>query len=431
MTEIKAPPCYTDDWKRTNPDLVVYLPRTAHGPDGYADHFLVDFTPGGDLLAMWTQSYTEEAGTMHIVFARSEDQGCTWTVPELLIGATSKEEVSVMFGFPVMSRTGRIYCFYNKDKGIIDYAFRITAVLGCHYSDDDGKTWVDSGLEIPYSRTRFDHPDPKVPCNCIIWQKPIRDAKNRVIATFTRVSSPEVFPWTEPTAKRGSDCDHQGQLLRFENIDEGLDAADIKITWLPEAEGILRFPFSTEPERSRGYSSLYEPSVVLLPDGRLFLSASSRSGHLVYSVSEDSDGKKWRRPEPMLYQDSGATLLHPAAPAPFYRLQDGRFLIFYHNHDGYKYGWPLRMRGRRPMCISVGEYRPQAYQPIWFSQPKVLCDTGGVGVGPKNLAGLAMYGSFTERKGQRVFWYPDRKHFLLGKIISDELLESCAEVLEA
>ncbi len=28
----------------------------------------------------------------------------------------------------------------------------------------------------------------------------------------------------------------------------------------------------------------------------------------------------------------------------------------------------------------------------------------------------------TEHPGKRVFWYPDRKHFLLGKVISDELL---------
>ena len=33
--------CYTDDWQRTNPDFVVYLPKTGNGFDGYADrkHF--------------------------------------------------------------------------------------------------------------------------------------------------------------------------------------------------------------------------------------------------------------------------------------------------------------------------------------------------------------------------------------------------------
>ena len=46
----------------------------------------------------------------------------------------------------------------------------------------------------------------------------------------------------------------------------------------------------------------------------------------------------------------------------------------------------------------------------------------GVGVGPQSLVWLAMYASLTEHKGKRIFWYPDRKHFLLGKVISDELL---------
>ena len=41
MSELPPKTCYTDDWKRTNPDLAVYLPSTPRGPDGYADHFLV------------------------------------------------------------------------------------------------------------------------------------------------------------------------------------------------------------------------------------------------------------------------------------------------------------------------------------------------------------------------------------------------------
>ena len=52
----------------------------------------------------------------------------------------------------------------------------------------------------------------------------------------------------------------------------------------------------------------------------------------------------------------------------------------------------------------------------------VVADTHGVGVGPQSLVWLAMYASLTEHKGKRIFWYPDRKHFLLGKVISDELL---------
>jgi hypothetical protein len=33
---------------------------------------------------------------------------------------------------------------------------------------------------------------------------------------------------------------------------------------------------------------------------------------------------------------------------------------------------------------------------------------------------LALYASFTVRRGKSVHWYPDRKFFLLGRVIGDE-----------
>ena len=126
--------CYTDDWKRTEPDHVVYLPKTENGSDGYADHFVVAVTPGGALLAMWTQSAAEGTRDSRVVFSHSLDGGESWTGPQLLAGTENGRGVPAMFGFPVMSPGGRIYCLYNKHKSIVDLGFRITAVLGCHYS---------------------------------------------------------------------------------------------------------------------------------------------------------------------------------------------------------------------------------------------------------------------------------------------------------
>jgi len=61
----------------------------------------------------------------------------------------------------------------------------------------------------------------------------------------------------------------------------------------------------------------------------------------------------------------------------------------------------------------------------------VFMDTDDTGVDgvlrtpetPRNT-GLSLYASFTNRGGGDVLWYPDRKHFLLGKIITDELLRA-------
>jgi hypothetical protein len=415
--------CYTDDWKRTDPDFVVYLPRTPRGSDGYADHFLVEYTPRGNLLAVWTQSGIEGSRDTRVVFSRSEDGGRTWTLPGVIAGPDSYGLIAA-FAMPVMSRSGRIYAFYSREKGIVDLGFRGTSVMGSHFSDDDGRSWQDSGLEIPWGRTKYDHPDPKVPCNIIAWQKPVLDAKDRPLIPFTRASSREVFSASAPNSWGVRNMDAQGGFLRVDNVDRGPHPSDLKLSWLPGTEGALRFPHAREPERSRGYHLFHEPSVALLSDGNLFSTASSLSGHLLYSVSEDPDGVNWRKPAPLLYRDGGTPLLHPIAPAPMVKLKDGRFLVFYHGHDGSKHGGlgPRDMRGRRPMCVSLGEYRPQARQPVWFSQPKVLCDTHGVGAGPGSLVWLAMYASLTERGKERIFWYPDRKHFLLGRRITDELL---------
>ena len=50
-------------------------------------------------------------------------------------------------------------------------------------------------------------------------------------------------------------------------------------------------------------------------------------------------------------------------------------------------------------------------------------DHDGVGLGPPKTRGrfdLALYASFTLRGGQPVLWYPDRKFFLLGRVIGPE-----------
>ena len=418
-TEAQRPACYTTDWKRTRPDLVVYLPSTPAGQDGYNDHFLVEVTPSGDLLAMWTQGSYESSRDLRVVYSLSSDAGHTWSPPRVIDGFCDGSQPLACFGFPVISRSGRIYCFYNKNLGFNDGWHYFTGVLRCSYSDDGGLNWVSGGMKLHFRRTRFDHPDPGVPCKWIVWQKPIRDSRGRSIVGFTRWSSMQVFP----KPKEGWHLDSSCELMRFENIDDGPAPRDIKITWLPDQEGSVRVPCPIEPERSRGYSLCEEPSIVLLPDGRLFLVMRTVTGRVWYTVSDD-DGRTWRPTEPLRYEDDGLEVLHPKSPCPIYVLQDGRFLLFFHNHDGFSYGanGPWDMNARRPLFMALGEFRPRAHQPIWFSQPKEFCDTQGVGVGPQSLILLAMYSSLTENDGQRIFWYPDRKHFLLGRYIRDDFL---------
>ena len=144
-----------------------------------------------------------------------------------------------------------------------------------------------------------------------------------------------------------------------------------------------------------------------------------------YTVSTDAEARRWRPAEILRYRDQGDPVLNPLAPTPMFRLSDGRYLLFISNHDGYGFG----ARGprdshfsRRPQFFVVGEFRPRAHQPLWFSRPKLLFDTQNVGVFPFYYPWLSMYASLTEHRGIRTLWYTDRKMFVLGRLIPDSML---------
>jgi len=60
---------------------------------------------------------------------------------------------------------------------------------------------------------------------------------------------------------------------------------------------------------------------------------------------------------------------------------------------------------------------------VWFDEPRFFMDHGGVSLGKPGTRGrtdLALYSSFTVRNGKAILWYPERKFFLLGRVIGDE-----------
>ena len=417
--------CYTNDWHRTEPDRVIYLPKLPLSPMGDNEHVIVNKMPKtGDLLATWTTGTYEASADSHTAYARSKDGGQTWTPPRMMPGTNEGPYLCGRWAFHMASRAGRVYFLSNHCIGIWDNSFTTNGAMRCIYSDDDGHTWQPGG-DLPFrKREAYDHDDSAVPPAWIVWQNPIRDGKGRWLVGFTRWSSLTKFPMP----KTGYHSDSRTEFMRFDNLDDGPDPQDLKITFLPEGDSVS-VPCPIEPEKSKGYSLAEEPGLVLLPDGRLFVVMRTRTGHIWYTVSED-DGASWRPTEILRHHDVGDPMLHPKSPCPLYRLDDGRFLLFFSNHDGTGYGadGPHDMNARRPIFISVGEFRPNAHQPLWFSEPKLLFDTHRVQCGPGNGSPeggrfwLAMYSCLTELNGERIFWYPDRKHFLVGKIISDEML---------
>lgn len=227
-------------------------------------------TPGGDLLAIFALTSQPHGADYRVAYSRSTDGGRSWSTVRIINGPEAKPGQVSAFGFPVISRRGRIYCFYNHGRAVGDNYQ--TSLLRCKYSDDDGHTW-------------------------------------------------------RPT-------------------------------------------------------------------------------------------------EPLLNRDDGAPMLNPVSPCSIFALDDGRFLLMPQNHDSHGFGGrgPRDFHARRPKFIAVGEFRPNAHQPIWFSQPQLLFDTQNIGVFPFYMKWLSMYASITEHRGERILWYADRKIFGLGRYITDELL---------
>lgn len=405
------------EWKRSNPDIVLYKPAGNESYDNDNEHFLVIKAPMSDeLIATWTQSSCEGRGDNHLVIARSSD-GVKWSEPKYIIGVkpgTSEKQAS--WGFPVVSIKGRIYFFYTKEIDIFDNNRQGSGAMGCLYSDDNGFTWI-CGSDIPMPRSKYDNPDLKYPKNWIVWQLPIRDVNNKYIVGYTLVTSiahRQLYPmWVH--------ADSRSYFMRFENIDDNPKPEEIDIRWLPNDDYGLESPNRTYENMSTNQ----EPSLVLLPDGRLFVTMRTMTGYMCYSVSDDN-GETWREPEILRFKDNGEGIKHPLSPGPIYKVSNGKYFILYHNNEGehlgfsqFKESWELNEANffRNPTYISTGTFMKDAYQPIWFSLPNKLFDTDDIAVGPKKTAEIATYTSYIEWKGKRILWYPDRKFYLLGKYL--------------
>jgi hypothetical protein len=409
----------------TKPDFVVFVPGVTdtNVSDTGNEHFLVFDGPAGSLMAVWTQSSAESQPDQHIAFARSTDEGKTWSPPRIIAGPKKPGDGHMAsWGYPLVSKSGRIYVLYSQHIGKSDNFVHHTGWLHGIRSDDNGQTW-SRPRNIPLARSLRDNPDTNMPPNMLCWQKPLRLGKDgKYFAGFTRWTS---FAVKKNPTKSWISADARVEFMRFENVDDNPAVQDLKISWFAANEKALAVPFPGHPE----VSACQEPTVVKLPDGRLFCVMRTASGSPFWSLSADV-GETWTQPRRLLRQDGGEPLPHPLSPCPMYDVGgntagSGRYVLFIHNHDGHYQGYGPTDSGfhRRPVCLVPGRFRPGADQPVWFDEPKFFMDHKGVSLGKPGTAGrldLALYSSFTVRQGQAVLWYPERKFFLLGRKITPE-----------
>ncbi len=402
--------CYTDEWRRTKPDLTVYLPGGPDSRDSENQHLLVVPTPERTFLAFWTQATRENAPDQRCVLSRSEDQGETWSEPIEIAGPATDGRIA-SWGFPVVvPYTGRVYFFYNKNVGVEDVREDTTGECRYRWSDDDGRTWSDEHGTVEIRASALSHPNPEVPPSWICYQVPIMTPEGAVLAGFTRWASRAV------AGDVGLfELDSEVWFLRFENILTAEDPMALKVSTWPHGAHALRVP---RPD-DQSVSVAQEPSIQPLPDGRLICVMRTLTGSIWFALSGD-DGRSWDDPRPLRYCPGGPEINQPIAPCPLYRLRDGRYLLVFHNNDGTAHGGsgPADYRlNRRPAFIATGRYIDDPDHPIIFGRPREIMDSAGVPVGPNDRTEVATYTSFFEFEGRRYLWYPDRKHFLLGRIV--------------
>ncbi len=408
--------------QRVAPDYICYLPhpQDADQFDAVNQHFLVFEGPNHNLMTVWTQCNGAQKCINRLLFSHSEDDGVTWAEPQRIAGPPTDRMPPYMasWGFPMVSKAGRIYVVWNQNQGIGGRVFMHTGTMAGRYSDDNGRTWSEQ-QEIPIRWGPFDDPQRKTPPQWIVWQKPMRDLQGGYFVGYTH--------WFHKSAARYPDspsCSEQDsvvEFMRFTNIDAHPEPKDLEIRYSAWGDKALRVPNRWDP-----YLSIaQEPSLVRLPDDRLFCVMRTDSGYIWYSLSDD-DGETWCDPRPLRRKDHGQPILQSVTCCPIYQLADGRYVLLHHNHPGLmKPGNPSsNWRPRRPAYLALGEFRPDAEQPIWFSQSKEFADPGHHNLGGliRRPGQIGVYSSFTTKGGNNVLWDCDRKFFLYGKKVTDAFL---------
>lgn len=323
--------------------------------EGYCDQPYVVKTRDGAWLCVMTTGHGKEGERgQHIVSTRSTDRGKSWSP---LIDIEPASGPTASWAVPLIVPSGRVYVFYTynaknltevkSDGGPIkrvdtlgEYTFK--------FSDDGGKTWSVERFFVPVREMDIDR----------------RNPYDGNVRFFWGVGRPAIVNGGIylPIAKvghfgAGFIAESQGCFLYSDNLLTEADPSKLHWTTLPDGDHGLRSPQGPIAE---------EPTVVGLSDGSLFSTYRTVAGHPCHAYSRDG-GKTWTAPAFMTYGAGRPLVNHPRAANFVWKLRDGRFLYWFHNHDGKSY------EGRNPAWLLGGiEQDSPEGKVIRWSRPQVV-----------------------------------------------------------
>jgi hypothetical protein len=330
--------------------------------EGYADQPYVVITNDGAWLCVITTGQGKEGeGGQHIVATISKDKGRTWSS---LIDIEPGAGPEASWVVPLKTPGGRVYVFYTYNKANIREvpngagASKRVDTLGVYafkYSDDNGHTWSKERYEIPIHITEFDCDNNFGGATLFFWgvSKPIAH-KGAVYWGWNRITR-----WGAPGVLTRS----QGHFMRSDNILTEQDPSKIRWEILPKSDEGLRAPKGPIAE---------EANLVSLNDGSLYATYRTIDGYLCHAYSRD-DGRTWTPPAYASFA-SGRPIKHPRAYAPVWKLRNGRYLLWFHNHGGEavhtnEWGKGSYYQSRNPVWVSGGVERNGRIQ---WSEPEIL-----------------------------------------------------------
>jgi hypothetical protein len=256
-----------------------------------------------------------------IVQIHSDDQGRTWSEPQIVVPTGNYTNVmSVSF---LRLASGKIARFHLVKK---------SRLRDCHVvlsmSEDEGATWTEP---------RYIH---EAPGYFVL-------NNDRVIQTRTgRIIVPVAYHRVRTAGDDWAAWDPRGITIWYYSDDEGA-------TW-KESDHWWAIPV---PSRS----GLQEPGVVELRDGTIYSWSRTDRG-VQYQYRSVDDGKSFSPPEPSNFQS-------PNSPLSIRRMPGTEFLIAVYNDHSGRLPLPPDRNRRSPLVISVS-----ADEGATWSFPKVVED---------------------------------------------------------